>query len=209
MRDIPDEAVPWISAAAATRSQVLRFGPHTALAACLFGVGWLAWFYLDGHARTVVQRESVQTAEIGQPAQKMAEELTAQKTDVGALGAAQGLSTKDVIDLGNTNPRLNAAKIEISGPIAEGSSKVLRPKPAEKLSKISERVDHIGLKIAALLAAAPVADRSVSAAPVAQKRARGGRGDAFDPSQHPNAPGVPRALGTIPSAAPTAQVANR
>jgi tol-pal system protein YbgF len=32
------------------------------------------------------------------------------------------------------------------------------------------------------------------------------RGDAFDPTQHPNAPGAPRALGSVPAGAPPAGV---
>jgi hypothetical protein len=184
-------------------ANLLRYGPHAALTACLFGVAWLAWSYLDGPARTVVQHESVQSAEMGHAAQKMAEELSTQKAGVDVLPVAQSLSPKDVTGLGDTKPRLDAPKTEISAPIAEVSGKVERlpSKPPEKPSTARERLDPIGDKIAALLAAAPVADRSVSAAPVTRKRAHGGRGDAFDPSKKPTAPGAPRPLGTIAPAA--------
>src|ERR1019366_4624438 len=107
--------------AAALATGLLRYGPHTALAVCLIAVAWMVGSYFIGPARTVVQQESMQSVEMGQAAQKMAEEP----------------------------------------------------------SKATERVDRIGLKIAALLAAAPVADRSASAAPVVRKRVRGGRGDAL------------------------------
>jgi len=180
-------------------TNLLRYGPYAALTACLFAGAWLAWSHLDGPARTVVQQESVQSAEMGHAAQKMAEELSTQKAGVEAMPAVQSLSPKDVTGLEGTKPGLDAAKTERSAPIAEVSGKVERlpPKPLEKPSKASERFDPIGHEIAALLAAAPVADRSVSAAPVARKRAKGGRGDAFDPSKNPTAPGAPRPLGTI------------
>ena len=181
-------------------TNLLRYGPYAALTACLFGGAWLAWSHLDGPARTV---ESVQSAEMGHAAQKMAEELSTQKAGVEATPAVQSLSAEDVTGLGNTKPRLDAPMTERSAPIAEVSGEVERlpPKPPEKRSKASERFDPIGHEIAALLAAAPVAERSVSAAPVTRKRAHGGRSDAFDPSKNPTAPGAPRPLGTIAPAA--------
>jgi hypothetical protein len=191
--------------APALATRLLRYGPHAALAGCLIGAAWLVGSHLVARAPTAVQQESVQTAETGRTAQKMTEEPQAQDGGLEAMRTAQSLSTKDVPGPGNTKPRLDAVKTEISAGIAEVSGKVgrLRPKSAEKAPKVGARFDRIGLKIAALLAAAPVADRSVSAAPVARKRAPGGRGDAFDPSQNPTAPGAPRPLGTIGPATTT------
>jgi hypothetical protein len=71
----------------------------------------------------------------------------------------------------------------------------------EKLATGSHKIDRMGLKIAALLAVNPVVDHSVSATP-ARRREQRARHDAFDPSQHPNAPGAPRPLGSIRSTAP-------
>ncbi len=182
---------------------LLSYGPHAVLTAWMFGAVWLVGSNFIGPPVTVVQVESVQSAEMGHAAQKMAEELSTQKAGVEAMPAVQSLSPKDVTGLEGTKPGLDAPKTEISTPIAEVSGKVehLPPKSAEKPSKATERVDRIGLKIAALLAAGPVADRSASAAPVARKRAHGGRGDAFDPSKNPTAPSAPRPLGTIAPAA--------
>jgi hypothetical protein len=184
-------------------TNLLRYGPYAALTACLFAGAWLAWSHLDGPARTVVQQESVQSAEMGHAAQKMAEELSTQKAGVEAMPAVQSLSPKDVTGLEGTKPGLDAAKTEITAAIAEVSPKVehSRPKSPEKPSKASERFDPIGHEITALLGAAPVADRWISAAPVARKRAHVGRGDAFDTSKNPTAPGAPRPLGTIAPAA--------
>ena len=184
-------------------TNLLRYGPYAALTACLFGGAWLAWSHLDRPARTVIQPESVRSADMGRAAQKMAEESHAKKAEVEAMPAVQSLSGKDATGLAGTKPRLDVAKTEITAPIAEVSAKVERlpPKPPEKPSKASERFDPIGHEIAALLAAAPVADRSKAAAPVARKRKENARHDAFDPSKNPTAPGAPRPLGTI---APTA-----
>jgi hypothetical protein len=184
-------------------ASLLTYFPHAAIAAWLLGIAWLVGSHFVGPARTVVRQESVQNAETGLAAQKMAEESLAQKTDVETMHAAQTLSTRDVTSLGSTKPRLDVAKTEFNGAIAESPDKVehLRPKSADKLSKASERLDRIGLKIASLLAAAPVTDGSVSSAMVARRRAQNARHDAFDPSQNPAAPGAPRPLGTIAPAA--------
>jgi hypothetical protein len=191
------EVVP--ARSARVSAGLLAYGPHAALAAWLIAVAWMAGSHFVGPARTVVQQDSVQSAEMDHAAQKMAAEPHTQKADGEAMLASQTLSTKDVTGLGNTKPRLDAAKTEVSATFAEPSGKVehLRPQSAEKPSKATERVDRIGLEIVALLAAAPVADLSVSAAPVTRKRAKGGRGDAFDPSLNPTAPGAPRPLGII------------
>ena len=95
-------------------------------------------------------------------------------------------------------PGVAAAKNEASPGIVEAAGKTSRlpAKPVEKLANGGKRLDRIGVKIAALLAVDPVVDHSVSATP-ARKREQSARGDAFDPSQHPNAPGAPRQLGTI------------
>src|SRR5271165_2427027 len=196
---IPSRKVEAISArsAPALGAGLLRYGPHAALAAWLLGVAWLVGSSLVGPARTVAHQDSVRSAEIGR---------TAQKTVIETVRGAQSPSMKDATDPQNTRPRLDAAKTEISGGIREapGKAERQRPKSAERLSKARERLDRIGLKIAALLAVAPAADRS---APVARKPAQNARHDAFDPLQDPTAPGAPRPLGTIAGAASAANSA--
>jgi hypothetical protein len=121
------------------------------------------------------------------------------------MRAAQSLNTKEVsAPLNRRNRALKAATDEASASIVEAAGKTspLPPKPVEKLADGGERVDRIGLKIAALLAGDRVVDHSVSAT-LARRREQRARHDAFDPSQHPNAPGAPRPLGTIRSTAPT------
>jgi hypothetical protein len=212
MDDFPDKAIPsaiaeedaseskartaailglaylnWIKAAAARSGGILvkRYGPPAALTACLFGVAWLGWYQIQGRAPAL--------------------ESHAQRAEVETMRVAQSLNTAEEVSTPETaKPSLEAAKDEAGPGIVEAAGKNSRlpPKPVEKLAKGGERLDRIGLKIAALLAVDPVVDHSVSATPVARKRGQSTRGDAFDPSQHPNAPGAPRPLGTIRSTAP-------
>ena len=189
----------WTKAAAAhSRGAPLkRYGPPAALTAGLFGVACLGWSNIQHPAPTLPR------AEINLPAQKTAEEPHAQRAEVEAMHAARSQNTKEVSAPEPAKPSLEAAKDEASASIVEAAGKTnpLPPKPVEKLADGGERVDRIGLKIAALLAVDPVVDHSVFAT-LARRREQRARHDAFDPSQHPNAPGAPRPLGTIRSTAP-------
>jgi hypothetical protein len=120
------------------------------------------------------------------------------------MRAAQSLNTEEVSAAQTAKPVLEATKNEGGPEIVEaaGNTSLLPPNPVERLAEGGEKIDRIGLKIAALLAAKPVVDRSVSATPVARKRDKRARSDAFDPSQHPNAPGALRPPGTTRVTAP-------
>jgi hypothetical protein len=184
----------WTKAAAAHSrgAPVKRYGPPAVLTAGLFGLACLGWSNIQHPAPTLPR------AEINVPAQKTVEESHAQRAEVEAVHATQSLNTKEVSAPEPTKPSLEAAKDEASRGIVEaGKTSRLPPKPMEKLANGSDRIDRIGLKIAALLAV----DHSVSAT-LARRREQRARHDAFDPSQHPNAPGAPRPLGTIRSTAP-------
>jgi hypothetical protein len=218
MDDVPDQTVPsviadeassgskartaaiglaclnWIKAAAARSrgAPLKRYGPLAALTAGLFGLSCLGWSNIQRPAPTLPR------AEINLPAQKTAEESHAQRAEVEAMRAAQSLNTEEVSAPEPAKPGLEAAKDEAGPGIVEAAGKTspLPPKPVEKRADGGERVDRIGLKIAALLAVDPVVDHSVSATP-ARRREQRARHDAFDPSQHPDAPGAPRPLGII------------
>src|SRR5271166_4468819 len=220
MQDIPDQAVPRATAAAdaflnedvlergarpayaihgtsaaalarlPNRRSLKSFGPSVALAAWLAGVVWLVGSHFVGSPPAVVQQESLQAAGMVEPAQKMAGASPAQKVDLEPTGALPSPAAKDV-GVASAKP----AKTEISATPAEVPGKEpARQKSAEKPAKAKGRVDRIGLEIAALLAADPAAKSSRSAAPAARKSAQVRRGDAFDPSRNPTAPGAPRPL---------------
>jgi uncharacterized membrane protein YccC len=144
----------------------------------------------------VEQQESVERAQMLSTVQKMAGEIRALKANVEAMHAAQSLSAKDASGSDGMKTRLDAVRTENSASITG-----LQRETATKLSQISERIDRIELQIAAQRAATPVADASRPGRAPPRKRTPGGRGDAFDPSQDPTAPGVPRLLGSLGPAA--------
>jgi hypothetical protein len=185
----PSHTFNCIKSAAARVREVLvkRYGPPAALTACLFSLAWLGWSNVQRPA------PSMRSAEI-----KRTEESHAQRAEVEAIRGAQSLNTEEVRSAETAKPGLEAAKNEAGLGIAqaEGKTSRLPAKPVGKHAKGGEGVDRIGLKIAALLAVDPVVDHLASATPP-RKRGQSARGDAFDPSQHPNAPGAPRPLGTI------------
>jgi hypothetical protein len=171
--------------------RLFSYGPHAAVAACLFGFIWVAASYFSGGqlpfyvmkpglVRTVVPQESVERAEMLRTAQKMAEDIRVLKANVEAMHAA------------------HSAIVELAGKVEH-----MQRDSAAQLSHFIERFDRMEHQIAAV-AAAPHGANSVLKAAVARKQARGGRGDAFDPSQNPTAPGAPRRLGSQAPAATNA-----
>jgi hypothetical protein len=121
--------------AAALATGLFRYGPHAAVAVWLIAVAWMAGSHFVGPARTVVQQESMQSVEMGQAAQKMAEEPHTQNPDDEAMRAAESLSAKDAIGLGNTKPGLDAAKTEISAQSLRGGSSTCGPNRRRSLPK--------------------------------------------------------------------------
>jgi hypothetical protein len=181
-----------------------HYGPPAAVMIGVFGFTLLLGIHLLSPVGTVVRQESGHSADTSQGAQKMADELAAHKTDDPARRALQSPSPKVAASLGDTAPRLDAAKIQVNAATGEVPVKVEPSprQPPDEPSKVSERFDGIGHKIAALSSAAPIADRPVSAAPIPRKRSHVARGDAFDPSRNSKAPGAPRPLGTTAPSRP-------
>ncbi|HEY8009172.1 MAG TPA: hypothetical protein VIE66_20860 [Methylocella sp.] len=188
-------------------------GSQAALAACLFGFAWAASSYFSGNpsfisslnpppVKQIAAQDSAERREILHATQKLAEDLRSLKASVEVL-RAQGQTVVETTRFENLKTRLDAIKSETSTSIAGLADKVERAQrePEAKLSQIIERLDRMERQIAA-----PVAAGSAGAAPASgtvapRKQAQGGRGDAFDPSQNPNAPGSPRPLGSIAPAA--------
>jgi hypothetical protein len=162
------------------------------VAGSLLGIAWLA-----GSAslhRAATQQVNGQGAETGRLTQSADGDHT-QKSDLDAMRAAQSPSMVDIAPLGSAKPRLGAIKTESSSGIAAASDKVSPSgqKSADKVHIAGGQPDPIGIEIAALLTAAPIAPRKVSPPPVAPRRTH----DAFDPAKNPNAPGAPRPLGAL------------
>jgi hypothetical protein len=177
--------------------RLLGYGPQAALVACLAGCAWLAGSYLSGDQPPYLARKLWTALWTVTPQAEIAEQIRALKAGLEAMHATQSLSEKDTAALEGLTTQLNLSKTETSAAMANLAGRVeqLERDTATKLSQIYERLDRIEHPIApptaALLAAA-----SESAATV-RKRPHGKRHDAFDPSQNPNAPGVPRPLGSV------------
>jgi len=177
-------------------------------------------------AGPVATQESVARTEMLRATQEMAGDIRGLKANVEALRAAQSQSGNDATALEGLKTRLDAVKAETGASIAELAGKVenMQRGPEAKLSEIIERLDRIEHQIAPLAAAslgAASAPGNAAAGKPAQpavaqakpplenahgQRKIGGRGDAFDPSQNPTAPGVPRPLGSLAPAASTPQL---
>ncbi|MGH6868297.1 MAG: YidB family protein, partial [Methylocella sp.] len=181
-------------------------------------------------APAVVPQESVERAEILRTVQKMAEDIQALTANVEALRAAQSQAGNDTSALDGLKTHLDAMKTETGASIADLAGKVeqMQREPAAKLSQVIEQLDRIEHQIAPQLATASVGAASASGKAAARKQAQltvapvkppletahgprklGGRGDAFDPSQNPTAPGVPRPLGSLAPPASTPQLITR
>ncbi len=179
------------------------------------------------HARPAAAQESVARTETLRTPQEMAADIQALKTNVEALRAAQSQSGTDATALEGLNTRLDAVKAETGAAIAELAGEVenMQREPAAKLSQVIERLDRIEHQMAAAPATAALGPASAPGKAAARQQAQiavapakpplenakgqrkiGGRGDAFDPSQNPTAPGVPRPLGSLAPAASTPQL---
>src|SRR5579875_159098 len=180
--------------------RLLRYGPRMALAAGLAGFAGVAGAYFSGGqlpfsthtpkaAATDEPQRAAERAEILRTVQQMADEIRVLKARVEAVHA-QNPSAKEAIE--GLKARLEGVKSETGTEIAELSGKFdrLQREVTAKLAKASEKLERTDRQSEAPRAAA----RKVS------------RGDAFDPSKYPGAPGAPRALGSLaPSAKGPAQ----
>ena len=176
--------------------RLLRFGPRAALAASLVGFTGVAGAYFSGgqlpfSARTpqpasLDGQPGDERAEILRMVHQMADEIRALKARVEAVHA-QSTSAKEATPLEGLKARLGAVKTETGAEIAELAGKVnrLQSEVTTKLAKASERFDRRDHRGAVPRAAATKAPR----------------GDAFDASQNPGAPGAPRPLGSLAPAA--------
>jgi hypothetical protein len=192
--------------------RIFVYGSQAALAACLFGFAWAASSYFSGDhsllsslfpppAKTIVAQDSAERREMLHATQKMAEDLRSLKASVEVLRTAQNQMATETARLENLKTRLDAVKTETSVSIAGLADKIehVQREPEAKLSQIIERLDRMERQIAAPVASAVPAQGAATP----RKQAQGGRGDAFDPTQNPNAPGAPRPLGSVAPAANT------
>lgn len=188
--------------------RLITYAPRAALAAVVSGLAWGAGWYFSGQSQfyamkpqpspTVVAQAGVERAELLRMKQKIAEEIRSLQARVEAIPAVRSLSAKDATVLEDLKRRLDAVKRETSAAIAELAGKVerMQRETTAKFTQLSEQRDQSARQVAAPLAASSRAVDSELAVGTIPKQARKRRGDAFDPSQNPGAPGVPRPLGS-------------
>jgi len=122
---------------------------------------------------------------------KMAAEIQALQTKVEALEKARNADTKSTPSVEELNRRIDAAKAETNAEIGALSSRFLlfQQEANTKFAEIS------ATRLAETRDAGPVKSKAPPALEKGHKHARRRRGDAFDPSLYPTAPGAPKPLG--------------
>jgi len=186
-------------------SRLFSYGRLVALAVCLFGVAWAAGSYIPAGyvplARAPVSalspKQNSERDQFLRANEKMAEDIRSLKDSVEALRSSQGQGGKNSVVLDNLKTRLGVVKSETAALIAELSGKVERisHESEGKLAQIIDRLDRIEHS-----SAAP-ANTPITAS---AGRKQSARGDAFDPAEHPDAPGAPRPLAASSAAAANA-----
>ncbi len=123
--------------------------------------------------------------------QKMAAEIQALQTKVEALEKARNADTKSAPSLEELNQRIDAAKAETNAEFGALSGRFLlfQQEANTKFAEIS------ATRLAEKRDAGPVESKVQPALGKGHKHARRRRGDAFDPSLYPTAPGAPKPLG--------------
>ena len=123
--------------------------------------------------------------------QKMEAEIRTLRTKVEILEKARNATTKSLASLEGMNRRIDEAKSETKAGIDALSSRVaaFQQETNTKFAELSAA--HAAKK----RNAQPVEGKAAPVAEKGRQRQNVPRNDAFDPAQHPNAPGAPRPLG--------------
>lgn len=180
--------------------RVTRFTTRVIFIACVGGAAWaVGAYYASGHtpmgfvksllksSPAVEAQQSPQHDELVSTVRQMADDIRALKASVDSKGAAQDSGAASA-----TSQNSQLASIQTTtAAIADLTSRVdkLQADVTTKLSQIDQQLANIEQKMSAT---------HVAAAPRAEPRHKRVEHlhDAFDPSQAPGAPGVPRPLGS-------------
>jgi len=176
------------------------------LAACALAglAGWGLYGVVAPQSAGWVDFIAAKTAQLSAPpvdlvpvTQKLQAEIEALQKKVEALEKSRSANTKSLASLEKSigaldgmNRRIDETKTETKAEIEALSGRVaaLQQETNAKLSELSSA------QPARKRGARPVENRAAPAADLRQRQAAR-RNDAFDPSQHPGAPGAPRPLG--------------
>lgn len=194
----PDDAT--LSGGESYARRSLRF---SFAAAAYFSVGILGWYLCElasPHILTLqtpgfgfAQKTPESTDLLLQATQKMTSELQALQGRIEAMNATRAKGDAGAVNVDEMNRRIDAAKAETGAQIRQLASTV------EQLQRdMNARLSEIAA--ASRPAERPEPPRLTTAVRIEEghRRSRRFRGDAFDPSMHPDAPGAPRQLRAYP-----------
>lgn len=164
--------------------RLLSFGPHAAIAVCLFGFAWAAGSYFSGghspvdalklvFARSWAPQASAERGELLRTVQKMAGDIRAVQASVDALRTAQSQAAKGAAALEGLSARLDALKAETTASLAAfaGKAERVQREPEARLSQIINRLDRMERQLAGPAAAGAIGAAPAQAA-AAQKQAQ-------------------------------------
>jgi hypothetical protein len=191
------------------------YGSRLLWAALVYGgaglAGWLiaeaAWPTLSaipGLVRTMATQDSADRAALLRTTQKMEEEIRALHAEMETMRASTEAATPASDAVENLGRRIDAMKTETGAAIGALSSQVeglqrevaAKPAATAERSETGERSSGRTERIA-VESSAPRRTTVSATVKVGEglRRPKIRRGDAFDPSKHPDAPGAPRPLG--------------
>ncbi len=155
-------------------------------------------------AQPVQEQKSPESAQLLQATQKIASQLQALQARMDAISAAPRKEEREAPNVEELNRRIDAAKADTAAEIRQLANTVeqLQREMNARMAEIGAASRHA--ERAATEAAATAPPRLATAVRVEEgyKRSHKRRGDAFDPTLHPHAPGAPRPLGASSSSVP-------
>ncbi|WP_292531433.1 hypothetical protein [Methylocystis sp.] len=193
---------------AAFKGAVIR-GARLLWAGLLYGAvglaGWLiaeaAWPTLAAmpdFLRTMATQESADRAAFLRTTQKMEEEIRALRAEMEAMRSSMQAATPVADAVESLGKRMDAMKTETGAAIGALSSQVEGlQRDAAKPAQTGERSDRTERAVVESSAPRTTVSATVRVGE-GLRRPKVRRGDAFEPSKYPNAPGAPRSLGAYP-----------
>ncbi|MCI0601151.1 MAG: hypothetical protein L0Y60_16880 [Beijerinckiaceae bacterium] len=155
--------VPWIETGNGGPRRVpplSSFGPHVALAACLFGFAWAAgsfysgdqWPFSGGNppsSQTAAHQDRAERAGLFRAVQTMAGDVRALQAGLAALRAGQSQAAKGFPGLDGLTTRLELVRTETSAAMAGLAAKFerLQREPETKLAQMIDRLDRMERKL--------------------------------------------------------------
>jgi hypothetical protein len=189
---------PVVAAQARLLSRAARVGAAIAAYSLAGLAGWGLYGLVAPHYAGWSEFIAAKFAQMSAPpvdllpvTQKMEAEIQALQKKVEAHEKARNGTAKSQPSLEELNRRIDEAKSETKAEIGALSSRVLLSEQETNAKFAEIRAARPAKKPSAEL----VGSKAAPAVEKGRKRAYRRRNDAFDPSQHPTAPGAPRPLG--------------